>query len=399
MCVAPPIGLRHEGAGFRRRLALKPSAGLLHHLRGERVDAQTCARRPRRNGLGDHILLVAARVALGAAVLLTPLRGGMVGHAIAASPADTARQDDQSDRVQDQEDAIDAAQEATQARQAAGQPTPPAKAFNLRIDAPLYYNSNAAEVSSGGPAALEGDPEIELGWNRSLVSLPLKLSVKLRADTDRFANVPQANEDEASGSVKAAYYDANDDQAWAPFASFRTTGLFDATFSPWTETRNDFALGFDRFFNLDGNFHPLPSGARSRIAAVWQLGLSMYVQRRLRTPVPNSTAVYVVPSVTYAASKDWNVSLFLSTRERWFDSVASAGTTMSRRDFEVEPILTIAYDPSEALFGGSGLARQQLLGSPQIALQIAFENRASNIANKSWSQWTVGPELTANWRF
>jgi hypothetical protein len=71
----------------------------------------------------------------------------------------------------------------------------------------------------------------------------------------------------------------------------------------------------------------------------------------------------------------------------------------SRRDFEVEPILTIAYDPSEALFSSSSAVWQLLLGSPQIALQIAFENRSSNIANKSWSQWTIGPVLTASWRF
>ena len=68
-----------------------------------------------------------------------------------------------------------------------------------------------------------------------------------------------------------------------------------------------------------------------------------------------------------------------------------ATTTTSQRDFEVEPILTIAYDPSGALFSSSGTVWQQLLGSPQIALQIAFENRSSNILNKSSSQWTIGP--------
>ena len=338
-----------------------------------------------------------ARCDIATAVLLMLGFPLMAHHTMAASPADTAGQDDRSDRTQDQEDAIDAAQEDAQARQAAGQPVPAApKAFNFRVNAPLYHNSNATEVVSGGPAALEGDPEIELGWNRNLSSVPLKFSLKLRADTDRFANVPQADEDEVSESIKAAYYDADDDQAWAPFVSYKNTALFEATFMPWTETRNDFAIGFDKLFNFDGNFRLLPTGARSRVAAVWSLGLSVYAQRRLRTPGPSSTAVYVVPAVTYAANKQWNMSLFLNTRERWFDSVASATTTTSRRDFEVEPILTIAYDPSEAVFGSGGAAWQQLLGAP---LQIAFENRSSNIASKSWSQWSVGPVVTASWRF
>jgi hypothetical protein len=354
----------------------------------------------RRSRPGDGAMSVAGRVALGTAVLLAPVLGGMDGRANAATPADIAGQDDRSDRIQDQEDAIDAAQEADQVGQAAGQPAPPApQAFNFRVNAPLYYNSNPTEAPSVRPSALEGDPEIELGWNPSLASVPLKLSIKLRADSDRFANVPQANEDEASGSIKAGYYDASDDQSWAPFVSYKSTGIFDPSFSSWVETRNDFALGLEKLFNLDGNFHLMPTAARSRAAAVWIFGLSVYVQRRTRTPGPDSTAAYAVPSVTYAASKEWTVSLFLNTRERWFDSGASVTTTPSRRDFEVEPIVTILYDPTHALFGGGGVERRRPLGSPRIALQIAFENRSSNIANRSWNQWTIGPILTANWRF
>ncbi len=341
---------------------------------------------------------VAARIALGTAVLLTPGLSGMVVYAVAASPADVAAQDDRSDRIQDQEDAIDATQDSEQARQAAGQAALPAQPqFNFRINAPLYFNSNAQEVGSGGSAALEGDPEIELGWTRGLTSLPLKLSGRLRADTDRYANVSQADEDETSGSFKASYYDANDDQAWSPFVSYKGTLVYDATFSPWTETRNDFAVGFEKRFNLDAGFDLLPASARSRAVAVWGLGFDVYVQRRLRTPGPDSNALYVVPSATYVPNKEWSISLFLNTRERWFDSATPPATTPSRRDFEVEPILTIAYDPSRILFGR--LEQQKRLGSPQIALQVGFERRSSNLPHRSWDSWTVGPVLTANWRF
>jgi hypothetical protein len=155
----------------------------------------------------------------------------------------------------------------------------------------------------------------------------------------------------------------------------------------------------EKLFNFDDNFQPMPAAAHSRAAAVWVFGLSLYVQRRMRTPGPDSTAAYVVPSVIYAAGKAWTVSMFLNTRERWFDGAASFTTTASRRDFEVEPIVTISYDSANAFFGGGDTARKQLLGSPQLALQIAFENRSSNIANRSWSQWSIGPILTANWRF
>jgi hypothetical protein len=332
-------------------------------------------------------MLVAARITLVAALLLTSGLPHTVHHAIAASPGDPAGQDDRSDRIEDQEDAIDAAQDAAQERGAAAQAAPPVTGnFNFRVIAPLYFNTNAKEVQSGEPAALEGDPEVELGWAKSLTSMPLKLSVKLRADTDRYANVSSADEDEISGSFKASYYDPRNDQAWAPFVSYKSAALYDPTFSPWAETKHDFALGLEKFFNFDAEPQLLPASGRSRGAAVWSFGVSFSVQRRQRTPGPSSTAVYVVPSVSYVPGKDWSVSLFFNTRQRWFDSVASPVTTMSRRDFEIEPILTVAYN-------------SKLPGAPQIALQASLERRSSNLPDQSWNQWTVGPVLTANWRF
>jgi hypothetical protein len=324
------------------------------------------------------------RTALTTAVLLVLGLPLIARHAIAA---DTTDQDDRSDRISDQADAINAAQDGAQERRAVEQPTPPSpNVFNFRISAPLYYNSNATEAQSRGPAALEGDPELELGWSRNLTSLPLKLSVKLRADIDRYANALQGDEDEVSGIFKASYYDAQNDQQWSPFFSYKSAALYDPTFSPWTETRNDFALGLDKVFNFDGDFHLLPPSPRSRAAATWSFGVSTYVQRRLRVPGPSSTAFYMVPSVTYVPAEDWTVSLFGNTRERWFDSVTSGTQTTSRRDFEIEPIFTVAYDP-------------KFPGAPQIALQTTFERRSSNLTDKSWNQWAVGPVLTANWKF
>jgi hypothetical protein len=327
-----------------------------------------------------------ARIALGIAVVLgSP--PGTPRLAMAGSATDAAAQDDRSDRADDQQDAIDAAADAAQARQAAGQAAPPTpREFNFRINAPLQYNSNPAQAPSGSRAALEADPAIELGWTRSLTSMPLKLSVRLRADTDRYTNAPQANEDEVSGSFKASYYDVNNDQAWAPFFSYKAGALFDATFSPWTETKNDLALGVDKLFNFDGDLQRLPASGRSRGAAVWSFGVSSFIQRRLRTPGPDSIALYVAPSATYAPTENWTVSLFVNARERWFDGISSPIAPVSRRDFEIEPISTIAYDP-------------KLPGAPQVALQVGFERRASNVPDRSWSQWTAGPVLSANWRF
>jgi hypothetical protein len=338
------------------------------------------------------------RVLLLIVVLRFQVLEGAGGQAMAAGPSggsDAAARDDQSDRIEDQESAIDAVDNAAQDRERVAPSVP--RSFTFRLNAPLYYNSNANQIASPAPAALEGNPQIELGWRRNLTPLPVQFSIRLGADADRYAAAPEAQEDQTYGSLKAAYYDTGNDQAWAPFVSYKNTLIFGATFDPWTETRNDLALGADKSFSFDRGFHHLPASGRSRADAVWVLGMSIYVQRRLRTPGPDSVALYVVPSAMFVPTKEWSVSVFVNAKQPWFDSIPSAAETMSRQDFEINPILTIAYNPSGLLSGGN--ARAQFLGTPQIALQIGFERRSSNLANKSWDQWTVGPVLTASWRF
>lgn len=307
--------------------------------------------------------------------------------ALAANSADA--RDDRSDRVADQSDALDAAILAEQQRATANATAPPVqKPFNIRIVAPLYYNSNAQEVRSGGSAALEGDPELELGWSRRLTSVPLALSIRFRSDTDRYANVPQADEDEMSTTFKVQYYDRDDDQALAPFVSYKATLMFDPTFSPWTQSKNDFAVGLTKAFYFDSRLHSLPISGRSGADADWGLTITTSVQRRLRIPSPDSTALTATAAVSYLPTDTLDISLGVTIRERWFDPIATSKATVARRDFKAEPLLTLIWDPSRLA-----------AGLPQVGFQIDFEHKSSNIPAKSYNQWAVGPMISAGWRF
>jgi hypothetical protein len=325
-------------------------------------------------------------------------RSAMAQNSTSESRAEA--QDSRSDRIDEQEDAVDAAQDATYARDVAAQPIPVTpRDFNFRANLPIFYDSNPNELQSQGSSSMEADPEAELGWRKNPQAAPLAFSVRLRANTDRYGAEPQAGGDQTSARLMVSYKDKDNDQAWSPFLYYKGTMGFQGTFSTWTYTRNDLVAGLSKVFNFTGNFHGLPVSANSQVTAVWSLGFRLYVQRRLRVPGPDSVALYAVPSITYMPSPDWSVSLLASVRERWFDVPPSSSGTTPRRDFEVEPLLTIAYDPSTALFGSDGFARQQRFGAPQIALQIGFERRSSNQSGKSWNEWTVGPILSANWRF
>lgn len=256
----------------------------------------------------------------------------------------------------------------------------------MRIDAPLYYNSNAQEASSGGSSALEGDPAIEAGWSGAMTSLPLKFSVKLSADTDRYANVSQADEDEMSATFKTQYFDAEDDQALAPFVSYKGTLIFDATSSPWTQTRNNFGVGVAKVFNFDGGFRVLPISARSAANATWSVSVSVSVQRRIETPGADSTALLGELAVICTPSDQWAISLGVDAGRRWFDAVAGTGGSTARRDFSIEPLLTIVWDPSAVQW-----ARRQL--------RCRSISSAKPAMGKSYTQWAVGPVLTVGWRF
>jgi hypothetical protein len=48
------------------------------------------------------------------------------------------------------------------------------------------------------------------------------------------------------------------------------------------------------------------------------LGVTAYVQRRVRTSLSDSLALYVVPNATYLPSADWVIALSLETWERWY---------------------------------------------------------------------------------
>ncbi len=303
----------------------------------------------------------------------------------ASAQSSSNGQDARSDRISDQEDALDAAAAAIEQRR---KPTAPPLGFNVRITTPLYFNSNPREVQANSATALEGDPELELGWSRSLTTLPLKLSARLRADTDRYAGVPQADEDEASATFRAQYYDAADDQALAPFIAYKNTLLFKPTYSPWKQTKNDLAIGLAKLFNFDAGLHPLPPAARSSAGAVWSLSLSTSVQRRLITPGPDSTALLTNISIGYDLAEDWDLMLGLDTTQRWFDTATIRGQTVTGREFTVEPLLTLVW-------ASSGAAS----GTPIIALQIGFERRSSNLPGRSFAQWAIGPAVTASWRF
>jgi hypothetical protein len=90
----------------------------------------------------------------------------------------------------------------------------------------------------------------------------------------------------------------------------------------------------------------------------------------------------------YVPAKAWNILLGVNNTERWYDTVTFRKGSVTRRDFKVEPLLTVAWAPPGDWFG-----------APVLALQIGFTQQSSTVSRANYGQWTIGPTMTAGWKF
>jgi hypothetical protein len=267
--------------------------------------------------------------------------------------------------------------------------------FTFNILAPFNYNSNAEAANTGGTQTAEFSPRINAAWSTPVFDLPLRFSANLFAESDRYTQPAayDANFDKLGGSARLQYIDPENDQAYSPYISYAPRMDFDPTFGPWFATRQDLNIGFNKRFNFDGNFQRVPFSANSRDATVWAFGLTTFLQQRFRYPTPSSHAFYVIPSVSYLISENWNASLGVEVLRRGFQSVGS----FAREDVLLEPIFTLEYVMPEAWFGSARTAT--LLGRPALDFQVSYENNWSNLPAATYNIWRVGVVLKAGWNF
>jgi hypothetical protein len=201
--------------------------------------------------------------------------------------------------------------------------------FNLLV--PFGYNSNAEKISPGGTPTFQLRPVGSLSWAAPLFELPVRLSANVALESQRFLDSSSADIDKIGGSIRLQYVDRNNDQSFSPYFACAPRLDFIPTFSSNIATRQDVNFGFNKRLNLDGNFLSIPPAGNTSASTVWSFGLTVAGQRRLREPGPASSALYVIPSVSYVISEQWNASLALEMIGRWFDPNT---TKVVRRDWE-----------------------------------------------------------------
>ena len=184
---------------------------------------------------------------------------------------------------------------------------------------PLAWNSNADELSHGGTSSGEASPFANLSWATPVGTLPLRATLSAFGESDGYFQTPEMDLDKAGLSARLQYVNPANDQAFSPYFTFAPRWDFAPTFGSQLSARQDFDLGFNKRFNFDGDFQQLPFAPDTSASTVWSIGLTAFVQRRLREPQVSSDAVFFIPSASYVISSSWNASLALEFIGRWFD--------------------------------------------------------------------------------
>ena len=266
--------------------------------------------------------------------------------------------------------------------------------FRFNFLAPLNFDSNAQEISSGGTQTWGTFPVGNLSWAAPVADLPFRVSVNARSEFKRFFDASDVDIDRLTFSGRLQYVDPTNDQAFSPYFAITPRFSYLPTFSDQTEARQDFNLGFNKSFHFDGSFRPIPIAADTSAETVWSFGLTAFAQKRLRQPQLSSDALFLIPSVSWVISKDWNASFAVELLGRWYEADRFGETS---RDWEALPIATLEYVIPASLFGSDSFAN--LLGRPAIDLQGSHLKVWSTVPGVSFGQWEASATLKMGWRF
>jgi hypothetical protein len=272
-----------------------------------------------------------------------------------------------------------------------------AQRFTFNILVPIGFNSNPEELSTafgGGTNTAEFMPVFGLSFSTPLFDLPFRLTSSVRAEIERFTQVPTIDFDKVVANVRIQYIDPSNDQAYSPYIAYGPRWDFTPFYANWLQTRQDLNVGVNKTFNYDASFRRVAFSGNTLADTVWSFGVTTFVQRRFNNPVPSSWAFFVIPSATYVISDQWNVSVGLDFLRRGFDSFQGG---FSEEDWFLQPIGTLEYVLPSAWFGSDRAAA--LLGRPALDFQVAYERNWSNVPAFDYSAWYVGVALKVGWRF
>ena len=267
----------------------------------------------------------------------------------------------------------------------------PDKDFTLGFDLPVNYASNVVSASvdsvldsrSDGHAA----PEISLKWSHQYEIV--KATAQFAASVDRYFNTTSANSSSFSGSLKLEKTDGKS-QYFVPYASTINQTFFIPTFSKTDIMYNDVAMGFWSGFawrpRANGDYSNLPFADAGKAGDI-SVKFDVQLGRRLSDVLEyQNNFVVAKTTVSYSLSEDARVDSDLKLRGRFYENYYGE----KRRDLRVGASIGLFWTPEWL---------KKISSRSELSVNFDFYRNQSNIPNKTYSVWELGPMLSLRTKF
>ena len=232
-------------------------------------------------------------------------------------------------------------------------------------------------------------PSIYLKWAHQYESI--KASFEAGASLDRYAKSPDANIDSAYGSFKLAKTDGKWEY-FVPYLSLSNDMYFLPTFKQTDVAYYDVSGGFySAIAWRDKEFIPYRDSLIPYSDASEAGDQSLYFDAKFGRRMSDSTNyqnTFLSGRLTsaYVISNQWRVEGTASLRIRWYEDYYSE----KRRDFRPSASIGLIWTPDWLT---------KLVKRGELALNFDYYRNYSNLPDKNYSLWEIGPTLELRTKF
>lgn len=267
------------------------------------------------------------------------------------------------------------------------------KDFTIGVDLPARQSSSVTSASIDSIVEDRPDrhltPEVYLKWAHQYDWL--KASVEVGASMDRYIKSSDANLDGVHSSFKIAKTDGKREY-FVPYFSVGSEMFFLPTFKQPDIAYHDVAIGFysglawrdkDRIPYVDSL---IPYSDASEPGDV-----SIYFDARLGRRMSDSTNYQNTfasarIAAAYVISAHWRVEASSSFRVRWYDDYHGE----KRTDLRPSAAVGLTWSPEWL---------KKIAKRSELSFNLEFYRNHSNVAEKNYSLWEIGPTLSLRTKF
>jgi hypothetical protein len=260
------------------------------------------------------------------------------------------------------------------------------KDFTARLTIPLAYSSSPISSVSDSSLGNKGDwhatPEVALKWSHQFDSA--RIAGEIGANVDRYRTATDVNSDMLFSSLKAEAGDSSWD-TFRPYVRYSNSLSYIPTFRSLDVAFHDFALGFTSAIGSR-------NGQRISYSDTERPGdISLYfdlkvVQRLSDISDYDRTSVKTALTGAYYFDDKWRIEATANFSAYWYKNYFGD----QRTDYRPGANLSLIWKPDWL---------RKLASHSELSLNFNVERNYSNLSEKRYTNFELGPTLELRTKF